>query len=159
MTNIFNEAAMAAVRVGAASPCAKSKRGVVIFDQTRVLALGNNHPPRGFACSGSEACRAACPKLCVHAEQAALAALGPVDPTTGEPWANLDLLHVKVVDGLPVPSGPPSCWQCSRAILDHGGIIGVWLLHEQGWRFYTAHDFHVLTLAACDLPVQTGSTP
>jgi hypothetical protein len=57
-----------------------------------------------------------------------------------------DMLHVKTVDGELVPSGGPSCVQCSKLALA-AGIAGVWLFHEDGWRRYGAVEFHELSLA------------
>jgi deoxycytidylate deaminase len=141
----FVEAAAAAARF---SPCQKSKRGVAIWragqSVEHVRHVGFNHPPHGFHCDGSEACRAACNKVCVHAETHVLLQAGT--------WAQgMEMLHVKVVDDEPVHSGVPSCWQCSRNVVQ-AGISGFWLLHEDGPRRYTASEFHELTLAHCDLP-------
>ena len=148
MTAAVNTALILAVEAGAKSPCCKSKRGVVVWeDEYRDLlespVSGHNGPPPGFACDGSDACRKACGRTCVHAEHRALMKASP-DHT--------DLLHVKVVDGAAVPSGPPSCEHCSKAILD-AGIKRVWLLHETGLRLYSAEDFHVQTLVNKGLPV------
>lgn len=131
------------------SPCAKSKHGVVIWDRRvpYVLAEGVNSPPGPFTCTGSAECRAACNKICVHAEAAALLDLGEALGDT----KHLEMLHVKVVDGKAVPSGPPSCWQCSRLILE-AGLKVMWLLHEDGLRSYTPEEFHRLTLIQCGLP-------
>jgi hypothetical protein len=46
-----------------------------------------------------------------------------------------------------VPSGGPSCAQCSKLALA-AGIVGVWLYHENGWRRYGAGEFHRLSLLA-----------
>lgn len=142
-----NDALMEAVRAGIKSPCAKSKRGVVIWSpsDTLVYATGFNHPPRQMACDGSKACRDACGKLCIHAERHALDQLRVRKP-------GLHMLHVKVVDGAPVPSGPPSCWQCSRDILE-ADIEHMWLMHDDGLRAYSAREFHELTLDHHHLPV------
>lgn len=110
------------------SPCAKSKRGASLFcvaaNGAEVLvAVGFNGQPEGFSCTGTEACRRDCAKLCVHAEQRALQQLG-CDDRDGN--AIVELVHVKVVDGLVVSGGPPSCWQCSRLVVE-AGIRGVWL--------------------------------
>jgi len=154
-----------AVQEARRSPCAKSKRGVVIWRPApdsgdldgHVEALGFNAQPPGFVCDGSSACKAACAKICEHAEAAALRDLGPRCQDQ-----RLELLHVKVVvptGGHPrcaarlADSGPPSCWQCSKAILLDGRVAGVWLFHESGWRRYTPADFHRLTLEHCGLPV------
>jgi deoxycytidylate deaminase len=155
--NVF-EALARAVEAAQLSPCVKSTRGVVIFRaDTDECIIGFNHPPAPFTCDGSPACRAACGKVCVHAEAHAL-----IEATKGltNPWFldEAEMLHVKVVDGREVPSGSPSCWQCSRLILE-SGISDMWLLHEEGLQTYTAEEFHRLTLEHCGLPVITeGST-
>lgn len=150
----------AATVMANASPCAKSKRGVCVFHpRWRALGVGHNAPPPGFSCDGSDACREHCNKLCVHAEMDAIRV------AKDSKWApiadELQLVHIKVVasDGAftRVPSGSPSCWQCSRQILANG-IAWVWLLHvtEDNVRYlqaYTAHDFHQKTLEHCSLPV------
>ena len=143
-----NEALLEAVKAAMDSPCAKSQRGVVIWhpDASVIYARGYNHPPEEMACDGSEACRAACGKLCIHAERSAL------DEIDIPKFCGFQMLHVKVVDGEPVPSGPPSCWQCSRHILE-AGIDQMWLLHEDGLRSYSSREFHELTLKHHNLPV------
>lgn len=140
----LDEVLAVATRTALQATCMKSKRGVVLFHPHEIISKGFNGPPPGFLCSGSEACRGSCNKIAVHAEDRAIRAAG---------WhaRGADLLHVKVVDGLPVASGGPSCWQCSRTIVD-AGIVGVWLLHEGGLQRYTAAEFHRLTLQACGLP-------
>jgi deoxycytidylate deaminase len=142
-----------AATVAAQSPCAKSQRGVLVFHSNGdIVGRGFNAQPKPFACDGSDACRASCAKLCEHAEQAALRNTGRIHPQV----AVLHMLHVKVVHGEAVPSGPPSCWQCSRAILA-AGISTVWLLHEEGVKGYTVNEFHRLTLEHEGLPVLRGS--
>jgi len=151
-----------ATLVGAQSPCAKSKRGVVVFlrDRTKFedpgeYSVGTNEPPWPMACDGSEACRANCNKLCVHAEASALLNLIGQEPARPPAPTRLDefeMLHVKVVGGVAVPSGPPSCPYCSRLILKMG-LKAMWLLHEDGLRSYTAEEFHRLTLEHCGLPI------
>lgn len=133
-----------AINIARDGPCAKSKRGVAIW-QGRQWAIGANQPSMG-GCDGSEACRAACPRICIHAEQQAiLAALQSFA------LAGAELLHVKVVDGVLVPSGPPSCVECSKLIL-RTGIDKVWLFHETGWRAYSPNRFHQQTLQTLGLP-------
>lgn len=142
MTDIVDEllAMEIATKVAAMSPCQKSQRGVVIFHRERgVLATGFNHPPPGFRCDGV-VCRQHCDKVCIHAENEALALLGAAAQ-------GAELLHMKVVDEVAVPTGGPSCWQCSREILNRG-IGTVWLLHENGLARYSADRFHVITLLA-----------
>ena len=124
----------------------RSKRGAVIFrlrnDRVGVLASsGWNHQPSPFPCDRTETCKATCGKTAVHAEQMAILHMGE--------WrwsSHFEILHVKTVDGLLVPSGPPSCLECSKLILE-AGIEHVWLFHEDGWKRYGAEEFHRLTLA------------
>lgn len=139
------------------SPCSKSRRGVVIFHRglkgltsAGIHARGFNGPPPPMTCDGSVECKSACSKICIHAEASALIdLLGlAMDPAR---LSDLEMLHVKVVDGQAVASGPPSCWQCSRLILK-AGISKMWLLHDDGLRSYTAQEFHALTLERCGLP-------
>lgn len=146
-----HEALGRAVGIGLLSPCAKSRRGVVLFHREEgVVAAGFNHPPFPFACNGSSQCREHCNKICVHAEMSALHAFrrrrSPLAP------ADLEMLHVKVVGRQAVPSGNPSCWQCSREVLE-AGIPTFWLLHEDGLRSYSAEEFHAATLRHHRLPV------
>jgi deoxycytidylate deaminase len=145
-----HDALAAAVLVAQSSPCAKSRRGVVIFTrQDGVLARGWNAPPSPFRCDGSEACQASCNKIAVHAETAALHDLMRIGVGGRGP---LEMLHVKVVNGVAVASGAPSCWQCSREVLV-SGVRWFWLLHAEGLRRYTAEDFHTITLRNSSLPV------
>ena len=136
-----------AVRMGAQSPCAKSKRGVAVWrpDLFDILCANHNHPPKGFSCDGSDACRENCREVCVHAEVATI-----IDAKSG--LHGFHMLHVKVVDSEAVPSGPPSCVKCSKAILQ-AGIDTMWLLHEDGLRGYPADEFHELSLRHQGLPV------
>lgn len=126
-----------AVEAALLSPC-QSKRGVVIFRGDYVISRGYNYKPRGFACDGSDACKSTCRIEAVHAEQHALLQAGLAA-------CGADLVHVKSVDGRLVPSGDPSCVQCSKLILAVG-IDGVWLFHEDGWQRYDAERFHRLSL-------------
>jgi hypothetical protein len=186
----------AAWRAAMNSPCQKSKRGVVAFNPERhdelspvnerglmggvrerhvIAGTGFNGPPRGFLCDGSPECRADCAKFCMHAESRAIRAAGILDDVD-----MLVLVHVKVANDRVVPGGPPSCWQCSREILDVG-LRGVWLYetatctcppeevariavssslppHRSDcrpvagmWRYYAAYDFHVATLRNCGI--------
>lgn len=150
-----------AERTAAESPCAKSKRGVVAYDRDSnhirtAVRAGFNGPPRNTPCPGREACGDRCNKLCVHAEMHALRGI-----SDGIIWRYgidaVDLVHVKLgADGRVTAGGPPSCWQCSREILDVGFVTGVWLYELSDWlgvrmppgrwRYYTAADFHAVTL-------------
>lgn len=142
----------AALNVGRGSPCAKSKRGVAMRTPSRpgLIARGWNYPAIG-RCDGSEACRRDCGKICVHAEQAVLLV---------ERGCGAEMLHVKVVDGHGVPGGPPSCAECSKAILA-AGVEWMWLWEEArgGWVRYTARDFHLATLEFLGLHTTIARAP
>jgi len=142
-----------AVEAALGSTCLKSRRGVVVFSRVHgVLSSGHNGPPPPFVCDGSEQCRAACGKISVHAEMRAILALDSHARKAHAKTGCLEMLHVKIDEGgRAVPSGPPSCWQCSRHVLETG-ISRVWLLDEDGLVPYVAVDFHRLTLRHHGLP-------
>lgn len=150
----------ALVMLGASSPCAKSKRACIAYrpatspeSPTAVLAKAVNAPPKPLVCADSERCRASCRDVAVHAEVAVLLDL----QESGISAKGLDLVHLKVRDGKPVPSGKPSCARCSTQLLA-AGVAGVWLLHEDNmefpwsWRRYDALKFHRLSMRANKLP-------
>lgn len=148
-----HDALAAAIEIAKVSPCAKSNRGVVIFHRRDgILASGHNHPPSPFRCDGSGDCREFCNQLCVHAE---LAALHDLRFNLVSRVRDLEMLHVKVINGVAVPSGPPSCWQCSREILA-ARVCTMWLLHDEGLRSYSSEEFHEKTLRHCKLPIARG---
>ena len=128
-------------------PCAKSQRGVILWSG-EYFVTAYNAPPWPLRCTGTDACRKACGKICVHAEQAALLKF---DWSLKPHGRDVHMLHVKTVDDVKVASGPPSCWQCSRLILE-AGVDYMWLLHDDGLRRYAALEFHRLTLQHCGLP-------
>jgi hypothetical protein len=127
------------------SPCAKSKRGVVVYAPTttieegRKVGTGYNSMPIG-TCDGSDACRAACNKRCVHAEDRAIRdALVDVSSRRLIPRAATEFygklcgheaIHVKIVDGQLVGGGGPSCWQCSRLVVDVA-LDAFWLYERE----------------------------
>lgn len=149
------------------SPCAKSKRGAVIMtaDQRHVPCGGFNGPPDGFVCNADESCRRDCAKRCMHAEARAILALL-------RDWTHLligsqhlQLVHLKVdaINGRPVTGGGPSCWQCSRELVENN-LGGIWLAQcpdgkdgcldvydDSHWRFYPSREFHELTLKQCGI--------
>ena len=146
-----------AVHVASIGPCAKSKRGVVIFGRNdagllEVYANAHNSPPWPFECSGTDACKKDCGRICVHAEQRAIMQmLRPDDVERAlrvyQKRPELELVHVKVVDGKLVasPDGP-SCDQCSKLIVE-AGIRTVWLYCTDGaWSSWDASGFHQRTL-------------
>jgi len=140
----FDFAVAAAVAAAAKAErekrCQKSTRGVAVYsliDDWTVV--GTNGPPGPFRCTGTDACRASCRHVAVHAETRAIfsAVRAGLYPS--------ELVHVKVAGGVLVPSGRPSCVECSKLIMDTS-IMGVWLYHEKGWRCYTPLEFHKRSL-------------
>jgi hypothetical protein len=139
-----HEALEIAIETAKQSPCCKSKRGAILWHRgTGHHVAAFNAPPLPFVCGKDEACRQVCNKICNHAEAKCLIGFWVVH-------AAYEMLHIKVVDGQPVASGPPSCWQCSRLILA-SGIKSMWLLHDV-LRRYTPEEFHEITLKANGLP-------
>lgn len=139
---VIEAARLAAIQ----SPCAKSKRGVALFDPeeagreahapgelvtardrlafraSRVLiSSAFNGPPTGFTCKNTMVCRGWCREVCLHAEQRAITAA-----LCHEGLAHLELVHVKVVGDQVVAGGGPSCLQCSKLVVEVG-LRGVWL--------------------------------
>ena len=162
--HVLYEAVQAAVAAARTSPCAKSRRGVAIIDREweggRVVASASNGPPAPLACTNDAACRAACPRVAVHAEQRALLwALQRARGRAREPV--LEVIHAKVNEaGELVASGGPSCVECSKLMLT-AGVHRIYLYQERTdspaqappvWRGYEALEFHELTLAALGLP-------
>lgn len=139
-----------AVEVSGWSPC-RSKRGVVIFSEGDVISHGYNYKPRGFDCDGSDTCKATCRREAVHAEQQALLSAGNRARAS-------QMLHVKTVGGKLVPSGGPSCVECSK-LARAAGIAWFWLYHDTGWRRYEMAEFHVLSIAAAALPSPPAQEP
>ena len=165
----------AAVAASKQSPCQKSQRGAAIYvDRPSpfdiiVTAANWNRPPKSFMCSGTESCRRDCNRTCSHAEQTAIASALVTEG--GGYLAGYTLIHAKTINGELVSGGGPSCWQCSRLVVEVE-LEGVWLyedvvdrvpadapagmqawrpVHRDVWRYYTAAEFHRATLKACDL--------
>ena len=134
------------------SGCLRSRRGVAIWQpDSGHLTLGTNTPSPAIVCDGTDACKAVCGRICIHAEQMALLRCKNAE--------GAEMVHVKVDGkGQMVPSGPPSCDQCSKLIL-HAGIAGMWLLHEDGWKRCTALEFHEATLKNCGLKFEVAPQP
>jgi len=131
-TPIITMAASQAMR----SPCAKSKRGVVIFDPTMklVMGYGYNGPPHD-GCHGDIRCRTHCNKVAVHAEERAVRMLISLHDAVMPP-PEMHLVHVKLggvgeFENRAVAGGGPSCVTCSRTILDSGLVAFVWLFEAQ----------------------------
>src|SRR5262249_48917990 len=122
-----------AIEVAMQSPCAKSKRGAVLFDdECHVWGTGWNGPPflvEGTLgkCDGSEQCRQHCSQRCLHAEIRTIIE-GMRIARGWEGGSFPAMLHVKIDEtNKIVAGGGPSCWQCSRLIVDVAFITGVWL--------------------------------
>lgn len=155
-----------ALEVAIWSPCAKSKRGVVVWDPVTGTIRGDgfNGPPEGFTCPGREACRGTCSLRCVHAEMRALEDATAYRATYTANFDRVglfDLLHVELApDGGVVPCDGPRCAQCSKHIVDAGFVGGVWLYvntpplmreaHPQAtmWLRYSVKAFHKFSLVA-----------
>lgn len=140
-----------ALEMARRSPC-RSQRGVVIYDPTTgtYRGAGYNGPPAPFECPGRDHCRGFCGQLAVHAEMRALRSVSGASVA-------LDLVHVeRAPDGRVVACSGPSCWQCSREIVDVGFVAGVWLYQVASsgaaWCRYSAVEFHGATLKSCGLP-------
>lgn len=152
----FVAAIDAAVHHGRDRRCMKIAAPRADFDQSgAVRSVGRNAPALG-RCDGSDECRSSCPKICEHAEAAALRALGRGAGRTPSRF-KLELVHVKLIDGDLVAGGPPSCWQCSKAILADGRVGHVWLFraYDNGswWKRYPVEEFHEITLDNCGLHI------
>ncbi len=150
-----------AVEQAMMSPCAKSKRGALLVDaggwtgtnRGVVIGKGFNAPPGRHKCDGSDACRAACGRICEHAEAAAIRnAMRYPSVGYGLGCDGLHMLHVKAVEGAAVTSGPPSCEKCSVTMLAHKVSV-MWLLRPWGLAAYAMDDFHAETLDNLHLPV------
>lgn len=129
------------------SPCQKSKRGAVLFKGDVPVDGAFNGPPTGYECLGNQDCQDTCGKRCMHAEERLL-----VRSDYRWDFSEHDMLHVKIVDDQLVPSGDPSCWQCSRTMVDVG-LAGMWLYHKDGWKRYEVRDFHDCTMFVCGIPM------
>lgn len=157
-----------AINIANKSPCAKSKRGVVLYTlltegRLDIHSKEHNSPPWPFECDATDECKRDCPRVAVHAEQRALISGqhgcrtldrltiddGPEDPED-DSLGVLQLVHVKTVDGALVPSPGPSCDQCSKLIVE-AGVHSVWLYERVGWSRYNAATFHQITLRHCGL--------
>lgn len=165
-----------ALTAAALSPC-RSKRGVSLFDPRTGAHRGSGHngPPAAQPCPGRSVCSGTCGQRSVHAEVRALrdAMLVWIPYYGGSEPGALDLVHVELAqDGGVVACDGPSCWQCSREILDVGFVGGVWLYERAGcphceagaispdnqcprgaggWRRYIAEEFHRATLKRCGI--------
>ncbi|KKL75847.1 hypothetical protein LCGC14_2050790 [marine sediment metagenome] len=145
-----DEWARAAIFAARESTCAKSRRGAALVhpEDLDKIFVASNGPPKKFKCTGSGACRDNCNKVAVHAEERLLIRHGNMA-------SGFHLVHAKVDEHNElVSSGPPSCWQCSRMIVE-AEIDWVWLYSfgfGNKWIPYQATEFHELTLEHNGLP-------
>ena len=117
------------------SPCAKSKRGVIIVNNGDIVGRGFNGPPRGIECE-PDVCMSVCSHYAVHAEQnAILDAL-----TNGRPLQGATMYHIKVKEGAAKPSERPDCGQCSKISIQ-AGVAELVLWHPDGYAAYTTREF------------------
>lgn len=129
--------------------CNKSKRGVSIWkevttiDNEKIFTIASafNSPPNPFYCDNSELCKKNCANLAVHAEQRAIHRATSIKLNLYKS----NMLHVKTINNKLVPSGKPNCIHCSKLIKEFG-IPYIWLYHSDGWKQYTAIDFHQQTI-------------
>jgi deoxycytidylate deaminase len=124
----------------------RSKRGAAVWhpcNPSQIIA-GHNHLPTGH-CTNDDACKATCGKRAIHAEQDAILIAGNVPEHRFISLQGAQMLHVKTVDGILVPSGGPSCLECAKLILA-SGIDMMWLYHADGWTAYDAHTFYMMSI-------------
>lgn len=135
-----------AAEISKNSPC-QSKRGVIIWDRDfGLISTGYNSPPDRKDCNGSDKCKLNCNKTAIHAEQMAILNIND----NIHKYKNPEMLHIKTIDGKPVFSDKPCCWQCSKLILKLG-IKYMWLYKKEGLVKYLSEDFHNQTLKNCEL--------
>lgn len=119
-----------AVAAAARSPCAKSRRGSVIFDDETLVSIGVgfNGPPSPLRCTANDACRQNCREHCEHAETRSLFQALPRQSEFKSRHPRINLVHTKVdATGKLVAGGGPSCHRCSRTLLDTRFVDYVWL--------------------------------
>lgn len=148
----MHEAIGEAIGRAQAGPCSKSKR--VAWVQSPLGAwpasFGVNGPPQGLACGGDQACRDACAKICTHAEERVVLRKLRENPDT------MDVFHLEVVDGVPVPfdragkDSGPSCITCARLMLA-AEVRLVWLYGVAGWQWWASDVFYFDTLRTLQL--------
>ena len=135
----------AAVVMARLSACHKSQRGASLYyvrnGDVLITGRGYNRLPMSLDCVGDARCQKLCGRACLHAESVAIKGALINFPTVHRASY---VVHIKVVDGEPVTSGPPSCWQCAREVAEY--TAGCWLLHDGGWRLYTSEEFYRLSL-------------
>ncbi len=149
-------AIIAAIEAAKNSTCTKSRRGISIFSDHLLISIGTNSIAYG-KCTGDDICKQNCNKICTHAEINAIYNFYK-NNVFSKHEKDVSILHVKInEDGNLETSKNPSCWQCSRYILQQG-FKGVWLFEQINtndsnngeWKFYNSTEFHLQTLDNCN---------
>lgn len=163
------------------SPCRKSRRGCAIFNPAAagvaglIIGAGFNGQVPPWRCDGTcnrklEDGRSVCGLTAEHAEYRAI--ISAIDClalsnrwSTEQRLGGMELVHIKVNEnGVPVPSGGPSCIDCSRHVVS-SRLEAVWLFQHgtvtdangigrhtpASWVRWPALDFHAETMRACGL--------
>ena len=132
----------AAISQALASPCEKSKRGVVIVKYTRIIAEGYNGPPPGFDCE-KEVCYDQCATYAMHAEQRAIS---HAYKSGNQSLEGTVMYHVRVKGAeVDTVTDGPSCVDCSKWVLE-AGIAEFVLREREGYVEYSAMEFHKASL-------------
>lgn len=129
------------IKKGSLGTCNKSKRVSAIVYSNGISVIETNSPPFPFVCQNDLRCQSICNQICVHAEERAILSAfkkyGDVD--------NCICLHLKIVNGIPVVSGDPSCITCARKLLECD-VKYMYLWQKDGWKRWTSEEFYIDTL-------------
>ena len=146
---------LVAAKVAEDSQCYKSKRGVIIIKDDRLIGKGSIYVPDDTYCkpcirehihdnSRIELCGG------LHAERMAIMDAKKVERNL----ENTTMYHIKVKEGELRMSGKPSCTMCSREILSEK--IGEFVLwHKEGITAYTAKELNDLSFQYFLKPLNT----
>lgn len=94
------------------SPCAKSKRGAVVFKNGKILGLDNNHPNLPHTCI-PDACMNFCAFYTTHAERGACQdAIAKGNNINGA-----SILHMKIKNNEIIPVDTAECFDCSSYLV------------------------------------------
>jgi len=134
-----------AVEEAKKSTCKKSKRGVVIVKDGKIIGKGYNKVTiEGFCnpCIRENIKDNSRVELCsaIHAEQMAI--LDSIK--NGKSLEGSRMFHTRVKNGEVKPSEDVSCTICSRIILE-SGIEEFIMLQKEGYAIYPAKEFNELS--------------
>ncbi|MCL5784735.1 MAG: hypothetical protein M1142_05295 [Patescibacteria group bacterium] len=94
------------------SPCAKSKRGAIVFKDGQILGRDHNHPNIPHTCV-PDVCMSYCSVYTTHAERGACQ-----DAIfKGNNLDGASILHMKVKKGLVMPVEQAQCLDCSSYLM------------------------------------------